>query len=51
MPLISVVMSVLNSEVTLESSIQSILDQSYEDFELILIDDGSTDDTLSLMRT
>jgi len=42
-PLISVVMPVYNAMDYLKKSIDSVLKQSYADFELILIDDGSTD--------
>jgi glycosyltransferase involved in cell wall biosynthesis len=42
---ISVVMSVFNGEVFLGQAIESILDQSLLDFELLVIDDGSTDST------
>lgn len=44
-PLISVLLPVHNAAVTLTESVQSILCQSFRDFELILIDDGSTDGT------
>jgi len=40
---ISVIMPVYNGERYLVSAIQSILDQSFEDFEFLIIDDGSTD--------
>lgn len=41
--MISVIMPVYNAEKFLEKAIKSILNQSFTDFELILIDDGSTD--------
>lgn len=41
--MISIIMPVYNSEQYLEETIQSILRQSYENFELLLIDDGSSD--------
>ena len=43
MPDVSVIMPVYNSEKYLGNAIESVLDQTYHDFELILIDDGSTD--------
>ncbi len=43
MPLITVVIPVFNTEKYLEKCIKSILAQTEEDFELILVDDGSSD--------
>ena len=42
-PQISVIVPVYNSEKTLRRCVGSLLDQSYADFEIILVDDGSTD--------
>lgn len=47
-PAISVVMPVFNGGHELGPSIQSILDQTRRDFELIVVDDGSTDDSVSV---
>lgn len=41
--MVSVIVPIYNSEKTLPACIQSVLDQTYKDWELILIDDGSTD--------
>lgn len=49
-PKISVIMSVYNSEKYLEESINSILIQKDVSFELIVINDGSNDNTLSLLQ-
>jgi len=44
-------MSVYNGERFLKQAIQSILSQTYGDFEFIIIDDGSTDRTPEILRT
>lgn len=49
-PQISVVLPVYNGGDYLEEAVQSILDQTYSDFELLVIDDGSTDGSLQLLR-
>jgi glycosyltransferase involved in cell wall biosynthesis len=41
--MISIIVPVYNTEKYLDQCIQSILSQTYTDFELLLIDDGSTD--------
>lgn len=46
---ISVIMSAWNSEAYLSQAIESILAQSYSDFEFIIVDDGSTDRTAALL--
>ena len=48
-PKISVVMSVYNGDKYLEKAIQSILHQSFQDFEFIIIDDASTDSTTDIL--
>lgn len=47
-PLISVIVPVYNVEGYLENCIQSVLNQNYSNFELILVDDGSTDSSGSI---
>lgn len=49
-PYISVLMPVYNAERHLASAIKSILSQTFTDFELVLIDDGSKDNSLNIMR-
>ncbi|GHT88273.1 putative glycosyltransferase EpsE [Spirochaetia bacterium] len=49
-PLISVIMGIYNCALTLSESIDSLLNQTYQDFELIMCDDGSTDDTYRIAR-
>lgn len=43
MPLVSIIVPVYNAEKTLDRCVSSILNQEYRDFELLLLDDGSTD--------
>jgi len=50
-PVISVIMSVYNGGQHLNGSIESILGQSYDDFEFIIINDGSVDDSLKIIRS
>ncbi len=49
-PVISVVMSSYNSKKFIEKSIISILRQTFENFELIIIDDFSTDDSVEIIK-
>lgn len=48
-PRVSVVLPVFNGEPYLGQAVQSILEQSFTDFELIAVDDGSTDRTADLL--
>jgi glycosyltransferase involved in cell wall biosynthesis len=49
-PYISVIIPVYNLENYLHESIGSVLGQTYQDLEIILIDDGSTDNSRSILR-
>ncbi|MBD1921809.1 glycosyltransferase [Microcoleus sp. FACHB-831] len=49
MPLISVIVPVFNGEITIRDTIESVLNQSFSDFELITIDDGSQDSSLDII--
>lgn len=51
MALISVLMPAYNAEKYIGAAISSILNQSFSDFELIIIDDGSTDQTESIISS
>ena len=50
MPFISVLMPAFNAEKYIECAIKSILNQSYSNFELIILDDGSSDQTRELIN-
>ena len=47
--MISVIMSVFNGEKYLERSIHSILEQTYKEFEFLILDDASTDNTANIL--
>jgi len=49
-PLVSIALPVFNAEDTLAAAIRSIIRQSYSGWELIIIDDGSTDRSLDIAR-
>ena len=50
MPLLTVLMPVYNADKFLAESISSILKQTYSDFELLILDDGSTDNSLKIIK-
>jgi len=50
-PVISVIMPVFNAEPYLRAAIQSVLAQTFRDFELIIIDDASADGSLKIARS
>lgn len=50
MPLVSVVMPVYNGEKYLKPAVASILNQTFRDFEFLIINDGSTDRTGEILR-
>lgn len=49
-PLISIVTVVLNGGTTLERSVLSVINQNYADYEYLILDGGSTDSTLDIIR-
>ena len=49
-PLVSVILSVYNSEQYIESCIRSILNQTFKDFDLIILDNGSDKETRSVIN-
>ncbi|MDI6733464.1 MAG: glycosyltransferase family 2 protein [Planctomycetota bacterium] len=51
MPKVSVIMSVYNTEKFLKEAVDSILTQTFKDFEFIIINDGSTDKTQKIIES
>jgi glycosyltransferase involved in cell wall biosynthesis len=49
MPLISVVVPAYNAEKTIKATVDSVLNQSFSDLELIVVNDGSKDSTLDIL--
>ncbi len=51
MPTLSVLMTAYNAAAYIEQSIRSVLAQSFDDFVLIIVDDGSTDRTIDIISS
>jgi glycosyltransferase involved in cell wall biosynthesis len=49
-PLISIIITILNGEKTLDGCLQSIVGQKFTDYELVIVDGGSRDRTLSIIN-
>src|SRR5207245_7643788 len=49
-PTVSVLMTAYNREQYIASSIESVLVQTFDDLELVIVDDGSTDGTVEIAR-
>jgi teichuronic acid biosynthesis glycosyltransferase TuaG len=50
LPIVSVIMPAFNSEFTITDSINSVINQSFQDWELIIVDDNSTDNTPNVIE-
>ena len=50
-PMVSVLMSVYNDEENVANAIKSILNQTYSNYEFIIMDDGSLDGTWEILKT
>lgn len=49
--MISVVIPLYNKQLSIKSTIQSVLNQTYRDFEIIVVNDGSTDDSAKVVES
>ncbi|MEN9229285.1 MAG: glycosyltransferase family A protein [Thermostichus sp. DG02_5_bins_236] len=50
MPLISVIIPAFNAALTLEETLRSVMNQSFPDIEILVIDDGSEDETVAIAK-
>ena len=50
LPLVSIILPVYNTEKYVAASVQSILDQTYKNLEILCINDGSTDGSLGILK-
>lgn len=50
MPLVSVIMTTYNQGYLIEKAIKSVLSQNFKDFEFIIVNDGSTDNTEQIIK-
>lgn len=50
-PYVSIIVPIYNSEKSLQKCIDTILEQSFKDFEVLLIDDGSKDESLKICKS
>lgn len=49
--MISIVIPLYNKEASIKQSLKSVLSQSYEDFEVVIVDDGSTDGSVAVVKS
>jgi glycosyltransferase involved in cell wall biosynthesis len=51
MPLVSIIVPCHNAAPWLAETLESVLDQTWTEKEIVLVDDGSTDDSLTIARS
>src|SRR5688572_20456536 len=51
MPYVTILMPAYNTALYISEAINSVLTQDFTDFELLIIDDGSTDDTVRIIKS
>src|SRR5690625_519263 len=51
MPDISIICTVKNGEKTIKETLKSVIDQTLKNWEFIIVDDGSEDNTLNILKT
>jgi cellulose synthase/poly-beta-1,6-N-acetylglucosamine synthase-like glycosyltransferase len=49
-PLISLIVPAFNEEITIKKSLESLIELDYPNYEIVVVDDGSTDQTLEIAR-
>ena len=49
-PIVSVIIPTYNGSKSISATIESVLNQTFKDFEIIVVDDGSTDDTTVVLK-
>ena len=49
-PFISIVIPLYNKGKSITTTLQSVINQTYADYEIIVVDDGSTDNSLAVVR-
>jgi glycosyltransferase EpsE len=50
-PLVSILISTYNDEISVVNAVRSVQNQTYKNLEIIVLDDGSTDDTYKLVKS